>query len=767
MQTRDNQPRASVQNKWKKSRRSAALWAAVPLAGALASAQVSATTLTFDPNLSGTGSDGSGNWDATTPDWSNGTSDQTFTNDGTTSAVFGVGDNGTAGTVTLQTLISALGVTFNPAASGNYDIVTSAANPLTIGASGLTVNGGASPTITVPTGAALTITNGGGVSVNVTTAGYASSTTAGVTLTGGGSFVDTGATSNFSLSVGPSANPSPTPAGSEITTFDASGLNSFTYSNTSTTSEFDVGYQFRPVATLYLANTGASTNSITAGNVRVSDTGGANAGSGASFMYLGNGTNTINATAMEIGDGKGTGTLAFNTTGSGGTLTINGQTGSGSTAVIDIGVGGSGSGTNTGTVNLVGHSVNINATSIEIGARSSSTASAFSVGSLSFDTGSVNTTSVDMAHDSSSGASEGSTGTLTVNGTGTLTVNGAAGAMGGHASDFYLARASASESPVQTATGTLDIKGGTANIYSDIRTGNTSSGVATTAVVGGNVIVEGGTLNLEGNSLITAGTSTIALTTTSGTIENIDTMTSNGTALGVTMATAGNTLHIAGTNAWTGPTAVNAGTIAVAPATILGNTAINVGTTGGSPTTATFLAGAGSSAGTVSTGTASLTVNPGSTLSLADGTIGTFTVNQSSGVGLTLGSGGAGTILDFDLSSSGADSLIDTAAASVSGANTIDIATLGSSLTTGTPYTLISAASGLSGGTFDFSNGQQTETVAVGGANYTLTLTPSDTAEQLTVSAVPEPATLGIIGIAMSGLLVRRRRAPIAAVGGR
>jgi hypothetical protein len=45
------------------------------------------------------------------------------------------------------------------------------------------------------------------------------------------------------------------------------------------------------------------------------------------------------------------------------------------------------------------------------------------------------------------------------------------------------------------------------------------------------------------------------------------------------------------------------------------------------------------------------------------------------------------------LSSSGADRITDSGAASISGVNTINIAALGSSLSTGSPYTVISAAS--------------------------------------------------------------------------
>ena len=91
-------------------------------------------------------------------------------------------------------------------------------------------------------------------------------------------------------------------------------------------------------------------------------------------------------------------------------------------------------------------------------------------------------------------------------------------------------------------------------------------------------------------------------------------------------------------------------------------------------------------------------------------------------------------MLDFDLGSSGTDTLADTGSATVSGTNTINITGLGSSLSTGHTYNLITAASGLTG-TFDFKGGITSEILVVGGTSYLLTLTNSSTAETLTVSA--------------------------------
>jgi hypothetical protein len=123
---------------------------------------------------------------------------------------------------------------------------------------------------------------------------------------------------------------------------------------------------------------------------------------------------------------------------------------------------------------------------------------------------------------------------------------------------------------------------------------------------------------------------------------------------------------------------------------------------------------------------------------MTDGTVGTFNLQQQSGFGsgntaLTLG----GATLNFDLSATGADQLaVNVGSAAVSGVNTIGITTLGSSLTAGQSYNLISASSGLnSGGSFQFADGQSNEVVTVGGQTYTLTLNSSPTIEHVVVSS--------------------------------
>src|SRR4051794_1402058 len=67
--------------------------------------------------------DGSGNWNTTSPLWSNGTADSIWTNDGSATAVFGfAAGTGTAGTVTVTTPINVAGLVFNAPHAGSYTI---------------------------------------------------------------------------------------------------------------------------------------------------------------------------------------------------------------------------------------------------------------------------------------------------------------------------------------------------------------------------------------------------------------------------------------------------------------------------------------------------------------------------------------------------------------------------------------------------------------------------------------------------------------------
>jgi len=211
--------------------------------------------------------------------------------------------------------------------------------------------------------------------------------------------------------------------------------------------------------------------------------------------------------------------------------------------------------------------------------------------------------------------------------------------------------------------------------------------------------------------------------TFSGTIGNTET-------INLTKEGSG-TQTITGMNTYTGTTTVTDGTLALGTGGSLGPTAISVA----SGASFSAIPGGGSvSAGATGAGSAgaTLTLTSGSTYSMVDGAIDTFNLQQNgsfAGPALTI----SGATLDFDVNSSGADSLACTGSASVSGINSISITGIGSSLTTGASYNLITASGGLNGGTWQFSGGGTVAAVTTGSTTYQVSLSSSATAVTLLV----------------------------------
>ncbi len=214
-----------------------------------------------------------------------------------------------------------------------------------------------------------------------------------------------------------------------------------------------------------------------------------------------------------------------------------------------------------------------------------------------------------------------------------------------------------------------------------------------------------------------------------------------------------------GTSGSLGATSISitAGNKNHAPGGAIGNASISVTGTG------TFAVQPGSgtlAAGTATSGSggATLSLASGTTFSMVDGAIGTFTLQHQTTLGaantaLTLNGG----TLAFDLGSSGADQLnVGVGAASVNGTNTVAVTQVGSSLTIGGNYTLISApAGGLNGGTFQFAGGTQTSNVTVGGTTYQLTLNSTSTAVSVGVAAGPAFIIQDMFTGGTSGALIR------------
>ncbi len=249
------------------------------------------------------------------------------------------------------------------------------------------------------------------------------------------------------------------------------------------------------------------------------------------------------------------------------------------------------------------------------------------------------------------------------------------------------------------------------------------------------------TLNFGG--AITAGASsgatTLTLTGTNTGANTISGAIGDG-GLGATLALAvtSGSWTLSGPSTYSGATTITGGTLVLGAGGSLGNTVI----TAASGTTFAARPGSGTvSAGSASAGSAGATLSlaSGSTFSMVDGAVGTFNLQQQASFGasntaLSL----SGATLNFDLSSSGADQLaVNVGKATVSGANAIGLNAVGSSLTNGGNYPLISVpAGGLStGGSFQFKNGSQAAYFPTGGNLYQLSLHNSSTAETVSVAA--------------------------------
>ena len=320
-------------------------------------------------------------------------------------------------------------------------------------------------------------------------------------------------------------------------------------------------------------------------------------------------------------------------------------------------------------------------------------------------------------------------------GNGSLTINSIKSVSGG---------ASAIGAPVTVAAGTIGLGSGTTSgTLKYVGTGDTTDRVVKFGgTTGGAILDQSGTGLLKFTSAFTAagaGSKTLTLQgSTAGTGEVAGAIVdSSGGATALTKAGT-NTWTLSGASTYTGATTISGGILKLTAGS-LGNTAIAV--TGGTtlaiqPATATTI-----SAGTTGAGSAGATLNlGGKTLDMSDGAVSTFNLQQQTSFGsnaLTLTNGAT---LKFNLGNSGADRLAVTKAASVAGTInvTLDTSLVTSGITSGT-YNLVTAASGLTGGTWQFTGGGTTQTITVGGVPWTLTLNATSSAVTLGVTT---PRTL-------------------------
>lgn len=700
----------------------------------------------------------------------------------------------TSGTLTLgsATTAGSLELTAGSAAFTTFSVVTNATL--------LTNN------LLVGSGETLTLSG------NVTIGANAAASTTLFSATGGGSFVNSNSGGTFQVGGATGAT------NVNAARADFSGLANFT-ANLGPVGTFRVGDENTNTAGTPVANSSlilASTaNTITAGTLHIGQ--GAGQGGSVQTLTLGSGTNVINADTINIGGNTTRSGGSINFAGAAGSVIVRAADGT-TRAVVNMTNGGISTGLNQ--INdflLAGHTADLFVSSLTMAARSASTG--FATSTLSFDQGTLDVTTLNMAQRTSTGTGNA---TATVNlgdsvapgvptatiGTLNMAVNTSAG--GSVVADLNITGGNvtigtgsgtainmANAGTGRTVTSTIDITGGTVSVTGDIvRTGGAGTENAT-------VTLDGGTLDLNGNDLGTSA-AVVSLNAQSGTLQNLGELNGGGNLV---KTTAG-TLVLAGDNNHTGRTVVNAGILSVSSEDNLGNNplafnagqleigggtllttasftiddanrGVTVGATGGTIETAASTALTVASTSPIvltgnltKTGDGALYLNSTTTgsgaVNITDGTFGgtgTISGNTTIGNGAILTGGTDGTVgtINFNgtlTNTTGATWLIDIVG-DVSGSS--DLINLGTgaldlnnailslavtNFTAGNSYTIATYSSLIGGSTF---NGiGQGDIISGYQIDYGTTA--------ITLTAVPEPGTLGLLGMALGGFFFRRLR---------
>jgi autotransporter-associated beta strand protein len=340
-------------------------------------------------------------------------------------------------------------------------------------------------------------------------------------------------------------------------------------------------------------------------------------------LKLGDGTNTLQVNSLNVGDpntGRGRSNTSLTFNGAGGTLTLRGFAGGTSRANLMVGDIGQNTGVASSHLfDITGHSADLLVDDLIVGRRLQPTGTFGSVvtANFNFDTGTLDANNLWVGlRTGSSVTSAGSTatvslagGTATINNTttalklgentntvgngtglGTLNISGTASvnvaANGGNS--IVLGNATVAGG---TATGVLNITGGTLTVAGDIvRGATTGTSVATLAVNGATA-----TLDMGGNDI----TNLTDITYTDGSLKNLGVVNTGitlagtgsrvldqgtgvngeiqgnitGTDIGLTKQ-GGGKLTLSGTSSYTGATDVNAGTLIVS-----GNISTSITTT--------------------------------------------------------------------------------------------------------------------------------------------------------------------------------------------
>jgi len=648
-----------------------------------------------------------------------------------------------------------------------------------------------------------TLTTNGNVIIS-TGVGYLASTPI-LTVTGSGSWIVN--KPGGCLSVGGTTTMSA--ANYDVATLDLSGLKTFSADMGSSGvirvgESGDSGNAITNPDVLILAQN----STIKAGTLGVGDT---TANYDAHSLKLGSGTQVIDANTINVGENfRGSGSLTFN--GGSGSVTIRNYAGTGG-AALSLTTQGGNNGT-TSTFDLTGHQADLMFSSVTVESVAGGYGNTHTA-IFSFDQGTLtNSGTFTIGKGAGSGSSDLVTATVNIGGTSNYTDTASLGVVQmaqisstygritgtlnitGSNTTVNIASLSLAGNPAVggTASGALNITGGTVNL-----TGGGITIGATTGAVNSSIALSNAVLNMQGHNIGSASASIGSFTFTSGTLQDVGTVygpitlaggnahivnstAGSGTIAGIvsgsgqTLAKTGaGTLLLAGSNSYSGGTIVSGGSLQLGNANALGTggLTVNGGTVdlNGNSTSLGALGGSGGTVTNTVSGTATLTTAVSGTLAYAGNIL-----NGAGGVNLV--KSGSGTLIlsgSIGMSglSAGAGQVTLMQSGSIAALNVYTGATVALAANTGGTRTVLSLSALAIGGTFSGMaapaqpSAAQLNADILGGAANTATLSAAaqSTIEPAAPEAVPEPGTLGLLLAGALGLLGIRRKANIRVKG--